>query len=81
MCVVEIAWLLDDVAFSIVRVSDGGHLERKVIHTVVTLVVVLVGVGDGRTYLNHLVNLVVDVDTSSVTLELVVLHHTVVVHH
>ena len=79
--VVEITWLLDDVTLGIVWMSDGGHLQGEVIHTVVTLVIVLVGIRDGRSYLHHLVDFVVDVDTSGVTLKLVVLHHTVVVHH
>ena len=81
MSIIEVAWLLDDVAIRIIRMSDSGHLERKIIYAAVTLVIVLVSIREGSTNLYDVVDLVVNVHTTGVTLELIILQHTVVVHH
>ena len=60
--------------------GDRGHLLCLVEHTTVTLVVVLISIRNAGTNLHDLVDLVVDIDTAGVTLELIALQQTFVVH-
>ena len=73
-------WSSVDATVVQISVSDRGHLLGLVEYTAVTLVVALISIREAGTDFHDLVDLVVDVHTTCITLVLIALQQTLIVH-